>query len=56
MGETLAEAGADSVITALPNEPVEKTAQTLRDKYGHEVLPLTLDVTDYDRLMQQVFS
>ena len=56
MGEALAEAGADLVITALPNEPVEKTAQTLREKYGHEVLPKTLDVTDYDRLMQQVFS
>ncbi|HDY66001.1 MAG TPA: SDR family oxidoreductase, partial [Phycisphaerae bacterium] len=52
MGEALAEAGADLVITSRTLESVEKTAQTLREKYGREVLPKALDVTDYDQVAQ----
>jgi len=46
----LAAAGADLVITSRQLSHAESTAETIRDNYGVDVLPLPLDQTVFDQV------
>ena len=50
MAEALAEAGADLVITSRRLSSAEKSAEMLTERYGVDVLPLTLDVREHDQV------
>jgi NAD(P)-dependent dehydrogenase (short-subunit alcohol dehydrogenase family) len=50
IGEALAELGCDLVITSRSQASVEKAAERLRHDFGRHVLPLDLDVRDYDQV------
>ncbi len=50
MSETLAEAGSHLVITSRDLPRAEAAADKLRRAYGVDVLPLALDVRDYDQV------
>ena len=51
MAEALAEAGCHLVITSRSQESAAESAEKLREAYGVDVLPLALDVTDFDRVV-----
>lgn len=52
MAEALAEAGCDLVITSRSLDKARKSADLLRESFGVDVLPLLLDVTDYDQVVR----
>jgi len=50
MAEALAEAGCHLAITSRQQADADKAAKKLTDAYGVDVLPLALDVRDYDQV------
>ena len=54
MAEALAEAGCHLAITSREQAHAESAAQKLRDAYGVDVLPLALDVRDYEQVAAAV--
>jgi len=52
MACALGSAGADLVITSRDISRSEKSAKVLSEKYGIDVLPLQLDHTDYQQVVQ----
>lgn len=54
MGDVLAEAGADLVITSRTLASVQQTGEKLRAKHRREVLPLALDVTSQPQIAEVV--
>ena len=46
MAEALAGAGADVAITGRNRDPLHATAETLAERTGRKVIPITADVTD----------
>ena len=51
MAEALAEAGSHLVITSRSLESAEQAAESLGEDFGVDVLPLQLDVRDYDQVV-----
>ncbi len=52
IGEVLAEAGCHLVITARNLAGAQKAADSLRAKYGHDMLPLALDVNSHTQVAE----